>query len=45
MNTPLGIPDGYRALLSPKAHIGAIQVSLWPAAMREECGKKGGFLL
>jgi aspartate--ammonia ligase len=28
-----------------KAHIGEIQASLWPAAMREECGKKGVFLL
>jgi aspartate--ammonia ligase len=28
-----------------KAHIGEIQASLWPAAMREECGRKGVFLL
>jgi len=28
-----------------KAHIGEIQASLWPAAMRQECGKKGVFLL
>jgi len=28
-----------------KAHVGEIQASLWPAAMREECGKKGVFLL
>jgi aspartate--ammonia ligase len=28
-----------------KAHIGEIQASLWPTAMREECGKKGVFLL
>lgn len=28
-----------------KAHIGEIQASLWPDAMREECGRKGVFLL
>jgi aspartate--ammonia ligase len=28
-----------------KAHIGEIQASLWPQAMRDECGKKGVFLL
>ena len=28
-----------------KAHIGEIQASLWPTAMREECGRRGVFLL
>jgi aspartate--ammonia ligase len=28
-----------------KAHVGEIQASLWPATMREACGKKGVFLL
>jgi aspartate--ammonia ligase len=28
-----------------KAHIGEIQASLWPTALREECSRKGVFLL
>jgi aspartate--ammonia ligase len=28
-----------------KAHIGEIQASLWPPAMREDCRRKGVFLL
>jgi aspartate--ammonia ligase len=28
-----------------KAHIGEIQASLWPQAMKEECRQKGVFLL
>ena len=32
-------------LLLGKAHIGEVQVSLWPQEMREECAKKNIVLL
>ena len=32
-------------LLLGKAHIGEVQVSLWPREMREECAKKNIVLL
>ncbi len=32
-------------LLLQKAHVGEVQVSMWPADMRQECEQKGIFLL